>query len=277
MNPTPTHRPTAGVYLLLTLAVAATTAVAAVAFYGSFRAMADWSVRVGLTTPHTAWTFPLSIDGAVVVSSLLVVACALMKMPTRYPNLAFLVSLGTSVAVNVAHAPPRLDAQLGAAVFPVALAICAHLVFTVFQAVLDRKASGPVRARSGYATRLMEATVRRYEHGPVVGRHEAAPADRAAATRAEPQPDRTPARTVPLNLPTSPSVLNGDRTPPVRDRGRLWDAVLAAKQADPTLSQGGAAAAVFDVSRPADVAAADMSAVKRVIASHRTEWENAST
>jgi hypothetical protein len=69
----------------------------------------------------------------------------------------------TSVAVNVAHAPSRLDAQLAAAVFPVSLAACAHLVFTICRTLIGRERPVSSRGAQSRLARLADAVTARAE------------------------------------------------------------------------------------------------------------------
>jgi hypothetical protein len=149
--PTPTTAPTAppaaaspsdrAVRLLaairVTLVIALTAlvlAIAALAYVVSFEAIRAFAVETAAFPPELAWSAPLLVDSFTTAASLVILWRYLRGDAWRDPWYAWtLVAAATavSVALNVAHAPERLAAQLFAALPPVALLGALELLMSV--------------------------------------------------------------------------------------------------------------------------------------------------
>lgn len=152
-----------GANALLAVSLAATVAVAGFAFIGSFRAMADYAQNLGLATGKWSWTFPAVIDGTVIVSAFVTIARGLRHAGGWHSTAVNLLAVTVSVVVNVAHAPDgNPEAQALAAVFPVFLAACAHLVFAEVRDLLHAPARTAAAGQSA-AGRLAQLAARRLE------------------------------------------------------------------------------------------------------------------
>lgn len=213
-----------GATALLVISLAATVAVAGFAFIGSFRAMADYAETLGLATAKWSWTFPAVIDGTVIVSAFVTIARGLRHAGGWHSTAVNLLAVTVSVVVNVAHAPDgNPEAQALAAVFPVFLAACAHLVFAEVRDLLHHTpaaATGP-----STAGRLAQLAARRLERAldapaavpPAVS---AAAADVDTAAQADSAPDTRPdmagaadTRQTAPPPPTGPADIEAGATP----------------------------------------------------------------
>jgi hypothetical protein len=99
-------------------------AIAALAYVVSFEAIHAFAVETAAFPPELAWSAPLLVDSFTTAASLVILWRYLRGDAWRDPWYAWtLVGAATavSVALNVAHAPERLSAQLFAALPPVAL------------------------------------------------------------------------------------------------------------------------------------------------------------
>jgi len=164
----------------------ATVAVVGFAFIGSFRAMADYAETLGLATGRWSWTFPAVIDGTVIVSAFVTIARGLRHAGGWHSTAVNLLAVTVSVVVNVAHAPDgNLEAQALAAVFPVFLAACAHLVFAEVRDLLHGPAGSTAAVGPSTAGRLAQLAARRLERALDVPTAPAA----AAVVQADTMPD----------------------------------------------------------------------------------------
>ena len=123
--------------------VAGTVFIAAGAFWLSFTALADLALRSGIGAGQ-AWTWPLIVDGVIVVSTVAVVALAGEKA-AWYPWTLLIGGAAVSVTANSLHAVVAADADVPgalaaavAAVPPVVLLAITHLTV-----VLTRAAARP--------------------------------------------------------------------------------------------------------------------------------------
>lgn len=236
-----------GATALLAISLLATVAVAGFAMIGSFRAMADYAETLGLATNGWSWTFPAVIDGTVIVSSFVTIARGLRRAGGWHSTAVNLLAVAVSVVVNVAHAPDgNPEAQALAAVFPLFLAACAHLVFAEVRDLLHRDPTTATPAAAGPSTagRLAQLAARRLERALDVPAGEAAPAKPAAAgaradTPADIRPDIVPDRRVDTEGPAD----TGQPTPPpmsapadIADR-RSAEAVTAADSTPDTVAE----------------------------------------
>jgi hypothetical protein len=145
--PTPTTAPAAAshsdraVRLLAAIRVALVIAliglvlaIAALAYVVSFEAIRAFAVETAAFPPELAWSAPLLVDSFTTAASLVILWRYLRGDAWRDPWYAWtLVACATavSVALNVAHAPDRLAAQLFAALPPVALLGALELLMSV--------------------------------------------------------------------------------------------------------------------------------------------------
>jgi Protein of unknown function (DUF2637) len=109
-------------------------AIAALAYVVSFEAIRAFAVETAAFPPALAWSAPLLVDSFTTAASLVILWRYLRGEGWRAPWYAWsLVGCATavSVALNVAHAPERLAAQLFAALPPVALLGALELLMSV--------------------------------------------------------------------------------------------------------------------------------------------------
>src|SRR5215217_86235 len=130
-----TERLLAAVRVALVAALTALVlAIAALAYVVSFEAIRAFAVETAAFPPELAWSAPLLVDSFTTAASLVVLWRYLRGEGWRAPWYAWsLVGCATavSVALNVAHAPDRLAAQLFAALPPVALLGALELLMSV--------------------------------------------------------------------------------------------------------------------------------------------------
>jgi hypothetical protein len=109
-------------------------AIAALAYVVSFEAIRAFAVETAAFPAELAWSAPLLVDSFTTAASLVILWRYLRGDHWYDPWYAWtLVALATavSVALNVAHAPDRLAAQLFAALPPVALLGALELLMSV--------------------------------------------------------------------------------------------------------------------------------------------------
>jgi Protein of unknown function (DUF2637) len=109
-------------------------AIAALAYVVSFEAIRAFAIETAAFPPSLAWSAPLLVDSFTTAASLVILWRYLRGEGWREPWYAWtLVACATavSVALNVAHAPDRLSAQLFAALPPVALLGALELLMSV--------------------------------------------------------------------------------------------------------------------------------------------------
>jgi hypothetical protein len=130
-----TERLLAAVRVALVLALTALVlAIAALAYVVSFEAIRAFAIETAAFPPALAWSAPLLVDSFTTAASLVILWRYLRGEGWRAPWYAWtLVGCATavSVALNVAHAPDRLSAQLFAALPPVALLGALELLMSV--------------------------------------------------------------------------------------------------------------------------------------------------
>ena len=124
-------------------------AIAALAYVVSFEAIRAFAVETAAFPAELAWSAPLLVDSFTTAASLVILWRYLRGDHWRDPWYAWtLVACPTavSVALNVAHAPDRLAAQLFAALPPVALLGALELLMSVARCGLphaDRTTAAP--------------------------------------------------------------------------------------------------------------------------------------
>jgi hypothetical protein len=130
-----TERLLAAVRVALVAALTALVlAIAALAYVVSFEAIRAFAIETAAFPVELAWSAPLLVDSFTTAASLVILWRYLRGEGWRAPWYAWtLVGCATavSVALNVAHAPDRLSAQLFAALPPVALLGALELLMSV--------------------------------------------------------------------------------------------------------------------------------------------------
>jgi Protein of unknown function (DUF2637) len=128
-------------------------AIAALAYVVSFEAIRAFAVETAAFPPALAWSAPLLVDSFTTAASLVILWRYLRGESWREPWYAWtLVGCATavSVALNVAHAPHHLSAQLFAALPPVALLGALELLMSVARTGLPHTSRTPTAEdRSG--------------------------------------------------------------------------------------------------------------------------------
>jgi hypothetical protein len=117
-------------------------AVAVLAFVVSFEAISSFAVQVGAFPHGLRYCAPLLVDSFTAAATLVILWLSLTGQPIATAWDAWyawaLVGAATcvSVAINVAHAPDRLAAQLVAALPPVALLLAVELLMILARRTL---------------------------------------------------------------------------------------------------------------------------------------------
>jgi hypothetical protein len=134
-------------------------AIAALAYVVSFEAIRAFAVETAAFPVELAWSAPLLVDSFTTAASLVILWRYLRGDHWYDPWYAWtLVAAATavSVALNVAHAPDRLAAQLFAALPPVALLGALELLMSVARCGLPHTSrtttSAPAATRSATRT-----------------------------------------------------------------------------------------------------------------------------
>jgi hypothetical protein len=125
-------------------------AIAALAYVVSFEAIRAFAIETAAFPPELAWSAPLLVDSFTTAASLVILWRYLRGDAWRDPWYAWtLVGAATavSVALNVAHAPDRLAAQLFAALPPVALLGALELLMSVARTGLPHTSRTPTAAQ----------------------------------------------------------------------------------------------------------------------------------
>jgi hypothetical protein len=139
-------------------------AIAALAYVVSFEAIRAFAVETAAFPAALAWSAPLLVDSFTTAASLIILWRYLRGEGWREPWYAWsLVAVATavSVALNVAHAPDRLSAQLFAALPPVALLGALELLMSVARTGLPHTDRTPATEdRSGDRDPTATAVVR---------------------------------------------------------------------------------------------------------------------
>jgi hypothetical protein len=137
----------AAIRVILIIALTALVlAIAALAYVVSFEAIRAFAIETAAFPPELAWSAPLLVDSFTTAASLVILWRYLRGDAWRDPWYAWtLVAAATavSVALNVAHAPDRLAAQLFAALPPVALLGALELLMSVARTGLPHQSRTP--------------------------------------------------------------------------------------------------------------------------------------
>ena len=121
-------------------------AIAALAYVVSFEAIRAFAVETAAFPPSLAWSAPLLVDSFTTAASLVILWRYLRGEGWQAPWYAWtLVACATavSVALNVAHAPEHVSAQLFAALPPVALLGALELLMSVARTGLPHTSRTP--------------------------------------------------------------------------------------------------------------------------------------
>jgi hypothetical protein len=104
--------------------------IAAIAFAVSFEAISQYAVDVGAFPRSLRCCAPLLVDAFTVAAGLVILARARDGVRAVYAWSLVAVASAVSIALNVAHAPDKLAAQLVAALPPAALLASLELVLS---------------------------------------------------------------------------------------------------------------------------------------------------
>jgi Protein of unknown function (DUF2637) len=104
--------------------------IAAIAFAVSFEAISQYAVAVGAFPRSLRYCAPLLVDAFTVAAGLVILARARDGVRAVYAWSLVAVASAVSIALNVAHAPHNLPAQLVAALPPAALLASLELVLS---------------------------------------------------------------------------------------------------------------------------------------------------
>jgi hypothetical protein len=184
-------------------------AIAALAYVVSFEAIRAFAVETAAFPAELAWSAPLLVDSFTTAASLVILWRYLRGDHWYDPWYAWtLVALATavSVALNVAHAPDRMAAQLFAALPPVALLGALELLMSVARCGLPHTNHTTIStiATARSATRTATRAPRQSPRSPATaasqfrGRRRRRRIPRShlasiAALRSQPTPSRTAA------------------------------------------------------------------------------------
>jgi Protein of unknown function (DUF2637) len=139
----PTDRLLAAIRVALVAALTALVlAIAALAYVVSFEAIRAFAIETAAFPAELAWSAPLLVDSFTTAASLVILWRYLRGDAWSEPWYAWtLVGCATavSVALNVAHAPDRMAAQLFAALPPVALLGALELLMSVARTGLPHR------------------------------------------------------------------------------------------------------------------------------------------
>src|SRR5215217_1483240 len=93
-------------------------AIALIAFAVSFEAISAYAAGVGAFPRPLRWCAPLLVDTFTIAATLVILARSRDGVRATYAWSLVAVASAVSVALNIAHAPHRLPAQLVAALPP---------------------------------------------------------------------------------------------------------------------------------------------------------------
>jgi hypothetical protein len=115
---------------LRTLTALLVGAIALIAFAVSFEAISAYAAGVGAFPTALRWCAPLLVDTFTLAACLVILARSRDGVRAVYAWSLVVTASSVSVALNVAHAPHRLSAQLVAALPPAALLAALELVMS---------------------------------------------------------------------------------------------------------------------------------------------------
>jgi hypothetical protein len=153
--------------------------IAAIAFAVSFEAISQYAVAVGAFPRSLRYCAPLLVDAFTVAAGLVILARARDGVRAVYAWSLVAVASAVSIALNVAHAPHNLPAQLVAALPPAALLASLELVLS--EARRSRSAPSPTPGAEPPTT----ASAPSAQAAPAPAQHTTAPnLDHATAAQA---------------------------------------------------------------------------------------------
>jgi hypothetical protein len=173
-------------------------AIAALAYVVSFEAIRAFAIETAAFPPELAWSAPLLVDSFTTAASLVILWRYLRGDAWRDPWYAWtLVGAATavSVALNVAHAPERLAAQLFAALPPVALLGALELLMSVARTGLPHTSRTPAPTAGAVAAgAALDPTTSGNGHRPPTALALAVPQDRTTDADHDPADARQQVR-----------------------------------------------------------------------------------
>ena len=185
-----TERLLAAVRVALVAALTALVlAIAALAYVVSFEAIRAFAIETAAFPPELAWSAPLLVDSFTTAASLVILWRYLRGDAWRDPWYAWtLVAAATavSVALNVAHAPDRLAAQLFAALPPVALLGALELLMSVARTGLPHTSRTPASTVAAAAGAALDPTASGNGHRTPSALALAVPHDRTSSADQDP-------------------------------------------------------------------------------------------
>jgi hypothetical protein len=116
--------------LLRALTIALVLGVAGLAFVVSFEAISAFAVATGAFPAGLGWCAPLLVDTFTAAASLVVWSRSRAGLGAGYARALVAAATAVSLALNLAHAPDQLAAQLVAALPPLALLAAVELVMS---------------------------------------------------------------------------------------------------------------------------------------------------
>src|SRR4030095_2405487 len=141
------------------VAWACVLAIAAVAFYVSWHAIAGVWVRIGAGRPQDAWAAPILVDGLILVASLVALSRSLDGVGGGgFAYAIGLVALGAGVsfAANVAHAAPHAGARALAAMVPRVRLLVVELAIGEALRIMRREVREPAPADGTLGTQVTQ-------------------------------------------------------------------------------------------------------------------------
>lgn len=134
--------------------------VAALGFVVSFEAISAFAVTTGAFPAALGWCAPLLVDSFTAAATLVILSRARAGLRAAYAWWLVALSTAVSLALNVAHAPDRLDARLVAALPSLAQLAAVELVMSEARRVMTHTSAPPdaagadVRARCDARARV---------------------------------------------------------------------------------------------------------------------------
>jgi Protein of unknown function (DUF2637) len=228
-----TDRLIAAIRVALVVALTALVlAIGALAYVVSFEAIRAFAVETAAFPPELDWSAPMLVDSFTTAASLVIIWRYLRGDHWRDPWYAWtLVALATavSIALNVAHAPDRLAAQLFAALPPVALLGALELLMSVVRCGLppSGRTTAAATAQARSASQAPQRPRRPQPHRPhrpaAVARRHRGPQRHRRTGRRYPTAVRPP-RSQPA--PQDRTAASGNGSAPPRDsRARVRELV----------------------------------------------------
>lgn len=147
--------------------------VAALGFVVSFEAISEFAVTTGAFPSSLGWCAPLLVDSFTAAATLVILSRARVGLRAAYAWSLVALSTAVSLALNVAHAPDRLDARLVAALPSLAQLAAVELIMSeARRALAPVSAQGDATCADVRASRDTRARVRALlDEEQATGRH----------------------------------------------------------------------------------------------------------